>query len=746
MQFKKSMVLVLAASAMGLMACGPVNTSQTTSSTDTKTESSDTGSGDNGGTYQAIDPKYDVTGSQTLVLDVGYDKSARMMRFVAGTGALANDDTYTGPDGHVYNAGDFKPAWREMQRKLNFTIDDKTDASLNVQKRFQKLQTTNFHFGDANGPLVNIAQGNVDDIVSEGVTKNSILDLSQYLDKMPAFKHFLDKNPTIAQTIKDSDGHIYYTPYFDGYDDFEKALLLRKGWVEKLLDGALDESKFDTDGVIDAKFQAVTGESVDSKVDVLNDVVGKNATAVVQVSKKHSKNIITTQNELASKNGLNLVKALRAYIDETYGGAYGEKRSELFTSGKAAYDIDELVALFRCVKANPGLLTGDKNKVMVPFLPRETTDQRISDFWRFTQFFGVRGGESRNGYLFVNAEGKLDDARDNDEMMKALDSMHQMYQEGLILQKFNDKDAVGNKSAASKKIDTDGVGFALYDYVQTQTLRDTKVAGMDLIPVLPAVYDWKGNGKMFHFTESWRSVKPNAWFITKETEKNPGNLNRALTVFDYMFSATGNRLMSFGPDEYLAKNGKEIATIDYLGRKVAKLSDDTLNFLWDKGKGNYTDFYRNYIGGTFPVGYIKEQGMEYQCTAPAAQDATMAYEKAIELGVVIHSNHRTDNSDYLLDIAPSSLAYNRAEAAAVSGPDFASLGKIFSVESGTTSNIWSTVVMEGWESDSLANFGSFGDFRRAAYKTTVGVTHKLNSYVNYANLAYARMKMNPRNK
>jgi hypothetical protein len=203
-------------------------------------------------------------------------------------------------------------------------------------------------------------------------------------------------------------------------------------------------------------------------------------------------------------------------------------------------------------------------------------------------------------------------------------------------------------------------------------------------------------------------------------------------------------LMSFGPDDYLKKDGDgKLATMDYLGRKIPVLSDDTLNFLWTTGKGNYTDFYRNYIGGTFPIGYVKEQGMEYQCTAALAQSATLGYEKAIELGVIQHSNHSTTNSDYLLDIVPSSLAYNSAEAAAIASGDYAALGTIFSVQSSTTSNVWNTVVKKGWDADELKSFNSY-DLSRNAYKTTVGETLKLNSYVQYANDAYQRMNMNPR--
>jgi hypothetical protein len=78
-------------------------------------------------------------------------------------------------------------------------------------------------------------------------------------------------------------------------------------------------------------------------------------------------------------------------------GAYGTNRSKLFVGGKAAYDVDELVALYRCVYTNPNFLTGQTAKDVVPLYPRSYTNDRIADLWRFTQMFGVRGGESRTG-------------------------------------------------------------------------------------------------------------------------------------------------------------------------------------------------------------------------------------------------------------------------------------------------------------------------------------------------------------
>ena len=72
----------------------------------------------------------------------------------------------------------------------------------------------------------------------------------------------------------------------------------------------------------------------------------------VTITKKTDQNIVELQNALSVKNGETLTKTFIQYIKDNYDYA---SPSELFLGEKAAYDIDELVALMRCIKANPGL-------------------------------------------------------------------------------------------------------------------------------------------------------------------------------------------------------------------------------------------------------------------------------------------------------------------------------------------------------------------------------------------------------
>lgn len=739
MQFKKSMLWVLAMGlAMPLAACGPTipaSSSTTGGSSATGTSTAATSEGTSSATTSSAPVSSsvytpDLTDKVTLNMSVQYNTLT--MKFVAGTDALKGVTSYTGADGVTYEDGMFKPVWAALQKNLNFTINDITSSQSTIAKAFDDWVLKGFKSGETQ---VNVAQGSSTAIIKEGTTNKTILDLSKYLSKMPNFSSFLEKNPVVKKTIVDANGAMYYCPYFDGFDDIERMLLIRQDWVEKLLDGD-SVSGLDTAATITKAYTAFTPENLDVSIKVMNEA----ETATATIAKKHTANIITTQNALTTMNGDTLVKALRSYIDSTYANAYGTKRSQLFCGYRSAYDVDELIALYRCVKANPAFLTGDASKVIVPLYPREYTNDRTADLWRFTQMFGVRGGESRNGYLYVDTNGKIVDARGTAAMRDAVGKLNEMYQEGLILQSFTDQKAVSTDGKYENYLQKNNLGFSTYDYDQTQTVYNDSdnanhPAGVDsylFTSILPAVADWRGDGKYFHYTESWRSVKTEGWFITAETAKDEKLLNRALALFDYLYSVEGNRLMSYGPDGYLAKNAdKTIKYMDYQGRQVPVLSDDTKAELKSLAKGSYTDYYRKWLGATFPVGYVKEQGMEYQCVAAKAQPGLDDINKAIVLGVLEHVNFKTDNTDHLYDIIPTTFSFTDTEQTALSA-NFKDLDAQINNTKGQT-NVWSNIVMTG--------FGTYAtfDFSKANYLTTVNTTLNCTGYTQYYNDAYARM-------
>ena len=730
--------LLSVVSIVGLASCNnKSNTGNSTTGANNSTKADDTTKG-NTDTTTKTNPADDTSEKVNLVISAYYDNAARKMKFVETDSYTL---PYTSPNGTNYKAGDWKPVWKSIQKNLNMTITDASpEQDTSIKDYFAKTLTVQGF--KVNDNEVNIAQGNSDQIIEEGTKKNDILDLKQYLDYMPNFKSFLDENPAVKKTISSADGKIYYAPYFDGYDDLERMIMVRQDWVEKLLDSD-DDTGLDESVTLSKNYTPFYTTDINSSVTVLNDT--QDGTTTITKNIKADKNIIAQMNSATTLNGKTAVKLLRQYIDDTYKDANGNKiytkRSELFCGGKAVYDVDELIALFRCVKANPAFLTGNADCNMVAFFPRSQTSDRTTDLYRFLQFFGVRGVESRNEWMYVNNEGKLTDTRGTTEFRDGLKKLNEMYQDGLILENFTSGKVANSTDFRGKLYNGDYTqgyaGFATYDYNQTTTIyndssKDSKCVIASLLPATADFDDGK-TGNFIHYTESWRSVKTQGWFITAQTAKDEKKLYRALKLFDYLYSDEGNRLMSYGPDEYLAKNDNgTVKTMDYQGKQVAVLSDDTIKQMSDLTGGNYTNFYRYYLGGTFPVGYIKEQGMEYQTVSKKAIPSLDVLNKAIQYGVLEHVNHKDNNASHMQDIVPTTLPFTSTENESLS-KDFTDLKKVFTSNKKEVMYI-SNIVLSGF-----GNYGNF-DFSYDNYCATVNNTLKLTQFTQYYNDAYARYK------
>ncbi len=589
---------------------------------------------------------YDTTENVDLKLSVFY-QSGIGMKYTVGEGSGTPQAEYLAADGKTYREGDWKPVWDELQKRLNFTIEDvtPTDAK-NVQAAFTTWEAQGF-----NG--VDVMVGGVVDINRAGVQNGTFLKLDEYLDLMPNFKKFLEDNAIVKTTVTAGDGHIYYTPYFDGYNDLERMLMLRVDWVQKLLDD--DTVTYNTDRVIDTYYTPYMPETLD----ITLDAVTNDGSGVQQINVKYDKNIITVQNELATKDGASLVQALKDYIDATYAGVYA-KRSDLFCGQDAAYNADELVALMRCVLANTELLTGQSEHDAVPFFPRKYQAGRVQQLFSFMEIWGVKGLESRSNYFYVDENGELVDGRFDPEMVDGVERLNMLYKEGLILKDFDkDESTAGlNGGDHRARLFNSNLGFMTYDYNQTTTVYNDSVdvEGFNLTPVLPPVADWDDNGDYYQFTASWRSVKTDGWAILANVAENEAQLHRALALFDYQYSPEGNRLMSYGPEAWI--DGE----IEYDGKMVPKLSEAALTELKELANGNYTNYYRKWLGATFPIGYVKEQGMEYQ-TVPDKGKVGLDYIlRACELGTMKHLVPTVgDGMSKGLSLVPTAFALSAQE-------------------------------------------------------------------------------------
>ena len=583
-----------------------------------------------------------------LRMATGYNSAKTGLFFDAETAG----EGITLADGKTYNSGDLKPTWVAVQDILGIVFENKyqgNGASAEFDYWKEQLDQVDMLSGTASK-------------LSEYGESGAIVNIADYLDQMPNFKAYLEANPIVRLSITGNvdTGAIYFSPYFDGVNDIERMPLMRVDWVQKLLDGEGEftaEACGSTNAPVYQPYMPTEG-----KVDV--DVVTLDGSAVETISKDYDAagNIVALMNEAGAVDGVTAVNMLRKYIDEAYNGYYGTERSNLFVGQNAAWDVDELVALVRCVISNPQTLNGT-DTVQGIFTREDNNNQRRVDMFRFAgHLFGVRGLESRQDYLYVGEDGELHDARTDVETYEALGRMHDMVEEGLISKAFVNKE----EESSSTYLEND-LGFMHYDYNQTQTiLNATKLdEGEKYMAVLVPVARWYDgtdeNGVYMRFTESWRSVKTDGWGISAPGVAGDENkLNAALSLIDFAFSPEGIILMSYGPDAFIKTNEDgSYVTFLFNGQEMPVIADATYAELWEKANGNYTNYARMYLGST--LSFAKSQAFEYQCTHEVGKEGAAHISNAIGLGVIKHPELAlTENPWYtsVPTVLPTSKADN----------------------------------------------------------------------------------------
>ena len=624
-----SLVLVLAMS-VGMMACGSKGedlVDPTTAPTQAAQNDDNKGGDDAKQPEATATPvpakKLEYAAGTVLRMATGYNNAKTGMFFDAETAG----EGVTLADGKTYQSGDLKPTWVEVQNLLNVVFENKyqgNSASNELKYWLEQLDQVDVVSGNAAG-------------LSEAGVAGDFVNLAEYFDYMPNFKAYLDANPIVRLSITGdtNTGAIYFSPYFDGVNDIERMPLMRTDWVEKLLNG-------------DGAFTASASKNLNAAVykpymptsgKVAVDVVKKDGSAVESINKDYDAagNIVKTMNDALAKGtvtGVDAVNMLRDYIDKAYNGYYGTNRADLFIGQNAAWDADELVALLRCVVANPQTLNGT-DVVNGLFSREDDNNQRRVDMFRFSgTLFGVRGLESRQDYLYVGADGKLHDARMEADTYAAFERLNAMVQEGLISSSF-----VNMEDTDTKTMLKNDAGFMHYDYNQTQTVyNETQLQdGEKYMAVMVPVARWNdGTEKYMRFTESWRSVKTDGWGISVKGVGNDTNkLNAALALIDYAYSPEGTILMSYGPSAFIKQNSDgSYVTFNFNGTQMPVIADATYAELWEKASGNYTNYARMYLGST--LSFAKSQAFEYQCTHEVGKEGAGYISTAIGLGTIKH--------------------------------------------------------------------------------------------------------------
>ena len=632
----------------------------------------------------ALADQYYADGT-TLRMATGYNS--------AKTGIVFDPDTagdgITLADGKTYYTGNLKPTWVAVENILNIKLNSVYQGNSAANEfLYWKDQLEN----------VDMISGTAATL-SEYGEGGYLVNLAEYLEDMPNFAAYLEENPIVKLSITGNTetGAIYFSPYFDGVNDIERMPLMRVDWVVKLLDG---------EGAFAADASNTTAAAVyqpymptEGKVEI--DVVTLDGSDVETITKDYDAagNIVAKMNEAGPMSGVDAVNMLRTYIDTAYNGYYGTERSNLFIGQNAAWDADELVALLRCVVANPQTLNGT-DSVQGLFSREENNNQRRVDLYRFAgHLFGVRGMESRADFLYVGTDGQLHDARQDVVAYQAVERMNAMAKEGLISVDFL---SMADSNSASY-LEND-MGFMSYDYNQTQTVYNkTKLQeGEKYMAVMVPVALWQDGtegGKFMRFTESWRSVKTDGWAISvKGVADDENKLYAALALIDYAYSPKGQILMSYGPDAFIkTKEDGTYETFSFNGKDMPVIADATYEELWAKANGNYTNYARMYLGST--LSFVKSQAFEYQCTHEVGKEGAGRISVAIAKGTIKHPELAITENPWYTSV-PTVLPTTKTEADELS--TYTELNTTFASNKGG-SNLFVNIIAGGYEGTGYAN-------------------------------------------
>ena len=633
--------------------------------------------------------------SVTLRMATGYNNANAGISFDAGTAGEGIELA----DGVTYNTGDLKPTWVELEKILDVKF---VDVYTGLK------ESENYDFWEPKLAEVDMISATSEKLTAGGID-GKFVNIAEYLDQMPNFKAYLDANPIVKLSITGNvkTGAIYFSPYFDGVDDIEKMVLMRTDWVEKLLNG---EGEFTAEAC--NKLAAPVYEPympTEGKIDI--DTPNLEGTAVETVTKDYDAygNIVAKMNEAGELDGVAAVNMLREYIDKTYGGYYGTERANLFIGQNAAWDADELVALLRCVVANPQTLNGT-DSVQGIFSREEGTLSRRCDMYRLAaNLFGVRGLESRKDFLYVDTDGTMKDARMEVATYEALGRMNMLAQEGLISKDFIEE----NGDMKTQQYLENDYAFMHYDYNQTQTVynemvnKDTGLPVLDsengekymavMVPVARWYDGTDENGVYMRFTESWRSVKPTGWGISKAgVEANPAALEKALALIDYAYSEQGIILMSYGPDAFIKKDADgNYVTFNFNGKEMPEIADATRAELWDKQGGNYTNYARRLLGST--LSFMKSQAFEYQCTTEAGREGAGHISTAIALGTIKHPLLAVNTENMWYTSVPTVLPFTTTQNTEIKG--FTDLSDRFDTSKGV--NVLVNIIAKGFDEEGM---------------------------------------------
>ncbi len=574
----------------------------------------------------------DGPSTEAVTMNLAYGNEKKTLTYQVST-------PITMQDGTVVSKGDLKPMWQYVEKKLGVDIQDVANQT-QKSSDMMKLQATT-QFKDA---VIYGGNSIADDLMAKGA-EGYFVRLDEHFDEMPNLKAYLDANPNIKSAITAYDGHIYHLPYVAEVDNYARMFHVRQTWVTDLLDK--ENPNFDTKTVEKTYYEPFyTADHPRAK-----EIEGR-------PTKKTDQNIIEIMNNLPVKNGKTYAEAFRQYIKDNYDY---ENPSELFLGANAAYDIDELVALFRCVQANPQYLTGKADGETYAYFTRQPKYRE--DVLRLATYFdGVRvhGSDSYESRWEYDSEGMIHYTYAKEEFYDVLTRLSDMNAEGLF---YADSLNDGNSSTDLRKrlYGSDSVqdqkqfGFLTYDWTASTT---ADALNEDIVAILPPVAEVNGVWQLY--VDNSRVIKPDGWSISNAATDS--QKSAAYKIFDYFFTEEGSIVQNYGvldmvdlENEYVGPDG-----ISYPKFKQW-VFDNAATFT----KGDISNFLREVIGAQMPIGYQKEIGFEYQYTSERGLAATKLYTDA-KVGYPTYEGRgiEGDNPNYYR-LTPPAFSLNKNQSAAI---------------------------------------------------------------------------------
>ena len=493
-------------------------------------------------------------------------------------------------DGKESGVGQLKPVWAELAAKVGAVFEDKyTDVETDLAS-------------------VDIIVASIDELKALAV-RGALADLSAYSSIIPNLKRLLFDTDLAYALYGESDSSssgIFYVPTLTDAPVFTLTPKFNEDILRLLLDGK-DMPECPSVPISAINLSRYMPSSGKFTVEIPDP--GSDRVTAFDKDYSRSANIFELFEQLLSRGALtgkSALKLFRDYIDQMYGGFYGERRSDLFIGKAAMWDVDELRALLICCKANRQLL---EDRGLDSFLSFSDEDSAIA---AFGSLCGARGLSAESGFVYTDADGRPRDARIETETYVALNILGECVREGLV-------------SYAS--------GEDLWDSSAVYFDGNSPYSGYK--EALPPVARWYNGtvysegvdlGAYFRYTDSVRLYENYGIAISRAGVSDPRRLAAALKLLDYMYSDEGRTLLCYGIS---ASEQKEVSFYNYMGLEIPLTDEEIISMSHRLGYSSVTTYMKDYLG----TGLCVLSSGDSALSAVNRGEPTL-YSRSVEQGII----------------------------------------------------------------------------------------------------------------